>query len=301
MRCETMTLWPDRPDVTLTAYLLEDSPMLLAGKKRPAVIVCPGGAYMICADTEAEPVALQFAAMGYHAFVLRYSVYGRAMENASPGEEICYETMYPAGALDIGMAILKLHEMAEDWHIDTDKIALCGFSAGAHNCAMYLTGYQTEEIAASLESDPEILRPAAAVLGYGLYDCAPLGAQINDPKLQGMNRAMCMALLGQRQPSPQLLEAISPIYRANPAVPPCFLWATSEDPVVPVYNTLVMAASLSEQGVPVEVHVFENGPHGMATADQISAGSSMSMDADAAKWISLADAWLKKRFALPID
>ena len=301
MILETLTLWPDRPDVTLTAYVHEDSPMLLAGKKRPAVIVCPGGAYMVCAETEGEPVALQFAAMGYHAFVLHYSVYRSAMAQAEPGQEICYETMYPSPALDIGMAVLKLREKAEEWHIDTERIALCGFSAGAHNCAMYLTGYATEEIAASLEAEPEMLRPAAAVLGYGLYDCAPLGAQVPDPQIQGMNRAMCMALLGQRQPSPQLLEAISPIYRANPAVPPCFLWATSEDPVVPVYNTLVMAASLSEQGVPVEVHVFEHGPHAMATADQVSASDREHMDPDAAKWLSLADAWLKKRLALPVE
>ena len=69
------------------------------------------------------------------------------------------------------------------------------------------------------------------------------------------------------------------------------------------YNryTLVMAASLSDQGVPVEVHVFEHGPHAMATADQVSASDREHMDPDAAKWLSLADAWLKKRLALPVE
>ena len=75
MHTETLQLYPDRQDVTLTPYVLADSPELLRGKLRPAVLICPGGAYLGCSDREAEPVALRFAAMGYHAFVLRYATY----------------------------------------------------------------------------------------------------------------------------------------------------------------------------------------------------------------------------------
>lgn len=62
-------------NVKLTTYVLDDSSELLDGKKRPAIIICPGGAYLNCSDREAEPVALRFASMGYHAFVLRYHVF----------------------------------------------------------------------------------------------------------------------------------------------------------------------------------------------------------------------------------
>ena len=75
MKCQTVYLREGRTDVTLTTYVLEDSPEMLGGKRRPAVIVCPGGAYLSCSDREGEPVAMQFAAMGYHAFVLRYGIY----------------------------------------------------------------------------------------------------------------------------------------------------------------------------------------------------------------------------------
>ena len=71
----TVQLYEGRPDVSLTTYVLADSPELMNGKRRPAVLICPGGAYLNCSDREAEPVALRFAAMGYHAFVLRYSTY----------------------------------------------------------------------------------------------------------------------------------------------------------------------------------------------------------------------------------
>ena len=75
MITKTIQLYEGRADVTLTTYVLADSPEMLNGNKRPAVLVCPGGAYLGCSDREGEPVALRFAAMGYHAFVLRYSTY----------------------------------------------------------------------------------------------------------------------------------------------------------------------------------------------------------------------------------
>ena len=76
MKSEVIYLYKDRTDVTLTTYVLDDSREMLNGGKRPAVLICPGGAYLSCSDREGEPVAMAFAAMGYHAFVLRYSTYG---------------------------------------------------------------------------------------------------------------------------------------------------------------------------------------------------------------------------------
>lgn len=75
MKTEVIRLYEDRNDVTLTTYVLMDSPELLAGKRRLAVLICPGGGYFNCSDREAEPVVMKFASMGYHAFVLRYSTY----------------------------------------------------------------------------------------------------------------------------------------------------------------------------------------------------------------------------------
>ncbi len=62
------------PGVTLTAYLPAASDEMPNYKTRPAILVIPGGAYMMCSDREAEPIALSFLAKGYAAFVLRYSV-----------------------------------------------------------------------------------------------------------------------------------------------------------------------------------------------------------------------------------
>lgn len=140
MKTEVIKLHDGREDVTLTTYVLDDSPEMLKGKKRPAVIICPGGAYLNCSDREAEPVALKFATMGYHAFVLRYSVYqegkGGTPDWSKPMEPKL-QCIHPNPMRDIAKAMLYIGAHAVEWLVDMSKVAICGFSAGAHNCAMY--------------------------------------------------------------------------------------------------------------------------------------------------------------------
>ena len=47
---------------------------IIKQKEYPAVIICPGGGYVMVSDTEADPVALKFFAAGYNTFTLTYSV-----------------------------------------------------------------------------------------------------------------------------------------------------------------------------------------------------------------------------------
>lgn len=151
---KTIRLFEDKQEVTLTTYILDDSKEMLNGKKRPAVIINPGGAYLSLSDREAEPVAMQFAMMGYHAFVLRYSVYlpkEVSMMDFLMGKAasaVCYNqnSLFPNPMIELGKAILTVKEHSEEWFVDTDKIILCGFSAGAHNVAMYSTYWDKQII-----------------------------------------------------------------------------------------------------------------------------------------------------------
>ncbi|WP_372631129.1 hypothetical protein [Cohnella sp.] len=68
------TLELAKEGATLTGYVLDSSKELSNARVRPAVLICPGGAYRLCSDREAEPVAMAFLAEGYQAFVLRYSL-----------------------------------------------------------------------------------------------------------------------------------------------------------------------------------------------------------------------------------
>lgn len=294
MQCKKIKLWPERSDVYLRAYLPDDGSSLLAGRPRPAVILCPGGAYQICAEKEGEPAALQFVAMGYHAFVLHYSVYGAAsgtMGFASPGSPVCEKTLFPAAALDLAKAVLTLREKAVELSLDPEKLAVGGFSAGAHNCAAFLAGL--DGLAETLGCAPEALRPAAALLCYGVYD-------LEKPQPDNMDRTLYLTLLGEPDPAPERLREISPIHGVSNRFPPCFLWATSADEMVPVEQTLRMAEALAGAGVPIELHIFERGGHALSTASPLAASRKRDVNDDVRKWIPLAEAFLQRHMPLPL-
>ena len=127
------------PGVTLTAYLPVASDEMPNYKTRPAILVIPGGAYMMCSDREAEPIALSFLAKGYAAFVLRYSVGKGAAK-------------FPRPLNDAEEAMELIIANAEEWGVEPEHIAAVGFSAGGHLCAALGTMGR--------------VRPAACVLGY---------------------------------------------------------------------------------------------------------------------------------------
>lgn len=301
MYIKTIKLYEDREDVTLTTYVLADSEELLNGRKRPAVIICPGGAYLGCSDREAEPVAIKFASMGYHAFVVRYSTYMEGkmgVPDASkefPVKEFC---VYPAPLRDLGKSMLIVREHAQEWLVDTDKIAVCGFSAGAHNAAMYATNWHTPVLSEFFHEEPEMFKPAAAILGYTLSDYILMNKMPKNPIEEQLFTASSIALLGEAKPNDQRLIEVSPARHVTDQTPPIFLWATAADSLVPVQHTLCMAQALATAHIPFEVHVFEEGMHGLSLATQASAGAKNQIDTAAAKWTDLVEVWLEKRFAL---
>lgn len=119
MITRTIPIREDSRTVCLETYLLQNSREFQTDTMRPAVVICPGGAYNRTSDREAEPVALRFLAQGYHAFVLRYSVQRR----------------FPQPMHDLAKAISIVRAKADDWLVDPDQIAVCGFSAGGHLAA----------------------------------------------------------------------------------------------------------------------------------------------------------------------
>ena len=93
----------------LYTYFLDNSVEMHINRKRPVVVICPGGAYAMTSDREAEPIAMQYLAKGYHAVILRYSV--------EPAR-------YPLALLQLAKTVAFLRENAAEFHIDTNKIVV---------------------------------------------------------------------------------------------------------------------------------------------------------------------------------
>lgn len=124
---------------TLTCYLPQITDEIPTSKKRPAILVIPGGAYYNCSDREGEPVALAFASKGYSAFVLKYSV---GEGNAD----------FPRPLNEAEEALEMIYNSSEEWGVDKSRVAAIGFSAGGHLCAALSTMGR--------------VKPAASILGY---------------------------------------------------------------------------------------------------------------------------------------
>ncbi|MFA5835718.1 MAG: alpha/beta hydrolase [Bellilinea sp.] len=242
MQTEIIAL-ASNPGATLTAYLQEPSEALPNVRIRPAVMICPGGAYRYCSDCEGEPIALAFLAAGYQAFVLRYSVADQAA--------------FPKPLNDAEAALELIRSRAEQWGVAPDKIAVCGFSAGGH-------------LAAALGTMGRV-RPNALILAYPCI-------------LDSMSAIM-------PAPIPSLERNVTD------RTPPTFIFATSADERVPVDNSLQFAAALRHACVPFELHIFQNGGHGLALATSVtSAGEEKYIDNDAAQWFDLCLHWLEHHF-----
>ena len=305
MKTEIIKIYDNRDDVTLTTYILQDSPEMLAGKTRPAILICPGGAYLNCSDREAEPIAMKFASMGYHTFVLRYSVYcegGKEFADISKPITVKAHCKYPIPMREIGKSMLIIREHANEWFVDTERIALCGFSAGAHNVAMYATNWHKNIISEYFNKDKENFRPAAIILGYTLSDYIFMRDNFTKaaPTDIMLFKASITALLGTDTPSEELLDEVSPAKQVTENMPPTYLWATANDELVPVQHSLLLAYALAEHNIPFELHIFEEGMHGLALATQATAASKKQIQSDAAKWADLAGCWLEKRFAFTL-
>jgi acetyl esterase/lipase len=238
---QTFTLNLTNSSVTLTTYLLDASPEMADWQIRPAVLVLPGGGYRGCSDREAEPIAMTFLAAGYHAFVLRYSL----NENAK----------FPQPLEDAVEALEMIRDHSEDWNVDPERIAACGFSAGGHLAAALGTMGRT--------------RPNALILAYPCI-------------LETMSAILPW-------PIPSLEKEV------DPKTPPTFLFATAQDELVPVENSLEFAVALNRRKIPFEMHIFEEGVHGLALANPLTAnGHEKFIDDRAAQWIDLCVSWLDR-------
>lgn len=305
MNTERIYLYENRTDVWLDTYILETPISMPEGVKRPAVLVCPGGGYFNCSQAEGEPVAMKFMSMGYNAFVLEYSTYlgaGTTFPDITQDMPVKEECLYPNNVREIGMAFRIINSRADEWNVDSRRIAVCGFSAGGHNAAMYATKWDSETVSGYFGGDKEMYRPAAAILGYPLTDYVykKTDEDFMLPFVQDFFRRSDLIFLGSETPDMDLLHEVSPARNVSENTPPTFIWATAGDGLVPVQHSLLMAKALADHKIPFEIHIFEEGDHGLSLATQATAMAKSQIKSDAGKWADLAGVWLEKRFALDL-
>lgn len=273
MLCETVYLRENEGDMSVrleTLVCKRDGDMTDI-KPRDAVIVLPGGAYFFLAEREGEPVAKQFLAAGFNAFVLYYSI--------GDGEK---GAKFPRPLMDVSLAIAHVRRNAEKYNVNPDRIFVAGSSAGGHLAGSIGT-FWNRDWAAFDGMEKGENRPCGVILSYPVVTMSELGHETS-------RNVIC----GSDAPSDELKELYSLEKQVTEDTVPHFIWQTEADDCVPVENSMLLASALIAKKVPVELHIYPFGPHGMSVSNgEVDCGYPAMNDPHVAGWVRAAIEWTK--------
>ncbi|MDR3110449.1 MAG: alpha/beta hydrolase [Planctomycetaceae bacterium] len=213
------------------------------------VVIFPGGGYNILAyNHEGTEVAHWLNSIGVTAVVVKYRVPRRA---GLP--------KHLAPLQDSQRAIRLVRQNAEAWKIDTKKIGVLGFSAGAHLTLLAATNYDEKVYEPVDDADKLSAKPNFAVPIYLAY------------------------ALGEGADKKRIDVPLEDNIKITKETPPMFLSICDDDGVGSM-GSVQLYMKLHEIGVPCELHVFVKGGHGYGMRDGIPA----------AGWNRLCEDWLKQ-------
>jgi acetyl esterase/lipase len=258
------TSW-DKP--TITPFLVQNTK-----EKRAAVVVCPGGGYGFLADDHEGKQAAEFLnKLGIHAFVLK----SRIVKDGRTGP------LGKAPLLDAQRAIRMVRAKADEWNIDVKKVGVMGFSAGGHLASTAGTHYDEGDPMAKDAIDKLSCKPDYIILAYPVVNLS-----------DGVgHRGSRDNLLGKNATAEQIQEFSNDLH-VNKNTSPTFLFHTNEDNAVIPENSIRFYQACKKNGVPVELHIYEKGKHGIGLGnDPKWNGNEKSVST----WPDRLADWLKRR------
>lgn len=263
---KTIRLWQgDAPGANGTAEFDVPTITVFAAPKDSAtgaaIVVCPGGGYGgLAMSYEGVDVAKWLNTFGVTGVVLKYRL-------GSHGYH------HPIELGDVQRAIRTVRASGAEWGVDPARIGVLGFSAGGHLASSAVTHFDDGDPKAADPIERVSCRPDLGILVYPVIT-------MTEPFTHKGSRKN---LLGEN-PSEELIDLLSSEKQVTPKTPPCFLVHGMDDRTVPVENSIDFALACRKNGVPVELHLFEHGPHGFG----------LGRDPSTKMWPLLAEKWLAK-------
>ena len=258
MKTSTVILDESRPKVTLTSYCVTE------GAPRPALLVLPGGGYHFHAWHEGEPVALEFVSRGFNCFVLTYT--------------LSDEGHFPTPLRDVSAAIVSIRENCAEHNVDPDRLFVLGFSAGGHLAAGIATSWYKDWAKASPDMPIGANKPTGAILCYAAITAEP-----------EWTHECIVNNAGELD-----VDEISFEKQVGENTVPAFIWANTPDTVVPSMHALLMATEYAKRRIPYELHVYDEGWHGMSLVSPVQDVEFARNRYRSGEWVADADAWMKK-------
>lgn len=212
-------------------------------RKRPGILILPGGGYDFVSLREGEPVGLRFLGYDFNVFVLsKYSI--------NPN------TIFPYPLIEGLAAIDYIRKNSKEFNLDENKLYVMGFSAGGHFAASIAAHYKDPQFAEYLGVNDADFTVNGCVLGY------PVITTDSSFTHQGTANNVCKA-------NPQKLKDYFAIEKnVTKDFPRTFIFSFEEDPAVPIKNTYVLVDALKKVGVEVECHIYHGEYHGTSLGDR---------------------------------
>ncbi|EPC4574847.1 TPA: alpha/beta hydrolase [Klebsiella variicola subsp. variicola] len=280
-----------------TTYLLESKISMNTYKKRPALIVCPGGAYLFKATKEGESVAIEFLSRGYNTFILNYSTLFPDRESFEMRSGENSDILYPKQVIELLEVINIVKKNSDEWGIDKDKIFILGFSAGGHVAGSVAVHWNNNAMLQYLTFIPENeeLKPSGVILCYPMLNGDILKYIQTDERKEISNQHSYIKKVigGLENSQDHKMHGLDLSQFITSETPPIFLWHTTEDRITRAEDTTLFVSRLLKEGVPCEYHLFMKGKHGMGLCNSVAAKNSSDINESCSYWINLADNWMR--------
>ena len=224
-----------------------------------AVVICPGGGYMIEAmDHEGYQLAEWLTTQGVAGIVLKYRLpYGH--------DQIPLE--------DAQRALRIVRQKAAEWGINPAKVGIAGSSAGGHLASTAGTRFDLGKPESNDPIDKYSCRPDFMLLLYPVItfneEFGHMGSRTN--------------LIGTGNKW-ELVEKYSNELNVTPQTPPTFLILADDDGGVPPRNSIEFYMALKKNKIPAEMHIFRDGGHGFGMTKK-----NLPVD----QWPNLFSQWMK--------
>jgi len=202
-----------------------------------AVIICPGGGYGIEAmDHEGYDVAEFLQSHGIAGIVLKYRLpYGHAELPLQDAQQ--------------AMKFVRFH--AEEWHIDSGKVGIAGFSAGGHLASTLSTHFDSGNKNSDVLINRLSCRPDFSILIYPVVtfkeEWGHMGSREN--------------LIGKTNDW-KIIQNFCNELQVTSQTPPAFIALADDDLAVKPRNSIEYYMALKREGIPAELHIFREGGHG---------------------------------------
>ena len=211
--------------------------------KLPLVIFVHGGGWAKGdkADPRSNNIGEVLVSESYAVASINYKLAPEGLGNYHAN----LKAAFPQNVQDLKSAVRFFRKNADKYHLDPDRFALMGASAGAHLAVLAAYTQADVKLEPTDDGHGDTSSAVRAVVGlYGAYDWESFQKKFI-----------------KTDEDKQLARQVSPKTWVDPRDPPTFLIHGTEDIFVNVSQTELLAKALDDKKVPHKTVIVQGAPH----------------------------------------